>query len=120
MSIVAGSSLAEARELYNLLSECMSLLDQLEEKTQRTTVSMTRLLVVTNSLLIALNRSGYGKTHQETIQKIRFVLMMLQRIQTQAILTNIALSSGPLGMVLGVIGIGLTVVSTVDMASMVI
>jgi len=120
LSSIGGTSLAEARELYNTLTECMRLLDLVEQKAQSSNVSMTRLLTVTNSLLLALDRAGYGGGYEDTLSKIRFVIMMLQRLQTVALLTNIALSSGPLGAALAVIGIGVTVSGLVDTAGMII
>jgi hypothetical protein len=114
--MVGGTSLQEARQLYELLQECMVLLDRVEVKATRTSVSLSRVLTLTNSILIMLDRAGYGKDYEETIKNIRAIIMLLQRLQAVAVAANMAITGGPLGLVLGAVSIGVIAFSSIDMA----
>lgn len=109
MSVVGGTALAEARELYSLLSECMQLLDKVETKAKRSRNEIAMLLTAASAVMGVLRRMDLGEEHDEIVAKIQRIVTMLIVLRTQLMVTYAAM--GPLGWViagLGVVGMAFT------------
>lgn len=106
MSTLSGSSLAEARELYTTLSECMSLLDNVEKKSMVTRNELDLVITTIYSFLVLVNRLGLGGEYSEIISKISRLILMVNMLKT-AIFT--LYFSTPYGAVIGAV----TAVSTI-------
>jgi ABC-type enterobactin transport system permease subunit len=93
---VQGTSLGEARELYTLLQECMSLLDQVERKSVRVErQSVTKLLVALNAVTMVLRRMDLGEEYNKIIDKVTKITQLLMILRMSLMATQAA--AGPIG-----------------------
>jgi hypothetical protein len=108
---VVGTSLVEARELYRLLQEINSVLDQTAIKVQRTNSNFNKILVAATAVLGTMRRMGLGEEADAVIDKLQEILRLLLLVRTSMMVT--AAAAGPLGWVIAGAG-ALNTIYTVD------
>jgi hypothetical protein len=106
------SSVAEARELYNLLSECMTLIDKVEKKAQKTTVTVRQFTTAAYGLLAIVKRLGLP---EELELQVELIMRVIARIHMlHAAITMLSVTT-PAGAVLAGIGIVGSMLAMMDM-----
>jgi hypothetical protein len=98
----SGTSLQEARELYNILSECKFLLHRVETKSAKTLKEVTLLLTASTAVLGLMRRMNLGPEVDQAITTIQRLIQLLVILRLQ--LTATYATMGPLGWVLAGLG----------------
>jgi hypothetical protein len=94
-------SLAEARELYNLLSEIEVKLDNVTAKSNFTIYNVRQAIHILFEMVEILDHLGMGKTNPELIKALRETIYWVNMLR---IAINIMLADPGVGTVLRTIG----------------
>lgn len=101
MSATTSVSLAEARELYRLLVECESKLNNLETQSLETRVSLNELYTLSTDVLRVLQNLGLGEDVEVAITRVQRLITTLNMLR----ITILALeATTPIGLLLATIG----------------
>jgi len=98
----SGSSLAEARQLYETLEKSVELTRKLEQQTQRTSPKLSQAISLAYGLLSIFKRMGLPDDVEAGISRVMRLISVLNMLRTSMIALEAA--SGPIGWALAAIG----------------
>jgi hypothetical protein len=101
---VGGTSLAEARELYQLLQNCSKQLDEIDDKRVRISRDATRVLNILFEMITVLDRMGFGgQTVDQILDSLRKIIYMVNMLRIALMALQAATPYGMVTLSLGLL-----------------
>lgn len=116
MSSTPSVSLAQVRELYNLLGDIETKLDSLESKTEKATIAYADLYNMIQDVFIILKRMGLPDDVATAINVLQRMIVTLNSLRIAIMAMDTAMAGSPAGMLLAGLGIAISLVSMMDIA----
>lgn len=107
-----STSLSEARQLYNLLSDIEQQLDTVETKTKQTTITYADLYNILQDVFIITKKMGLPEEAEELLNYIQRLIALANSLRVAFIALHVA--SGPVGWLIAGLGIGTSLIHAVD------
>jgi len=112
-----GCSLAEVREIYNLLREIegkMNEVDQHKADTEKAIMSLNQAILLTNRLFSLLKRMGLPENVTQTAMIIQQLIGLFRYFEL--VMVGIQAGMGPVGWMLLALGFATTTLSTMSIS----